>query len=218
MNEPLVSLEVRSILNTNAIDGLHTDTLARRNWPDEVLDAPADPFLAEVLNNHRQNSLLWKEEDLARRTDVEAEAIAANKRAIDRYNQRRNDAIEKLDDMILSVMTSAGHSADEPAWINSETAGSIIDRMSIGSLKIHHMALQCHREDADEEHRKACAVKLLNLQAQRAHLRACLDRLLTGMLHGQCTYRIHRQFKMYNDPKLNPYLYASNALVPGETW
>lgn len=216
MNESLVSLEVQSILNIDAVDALHTDTLARCDWPNEDVEAPADAFLAEVLNNHRQNSLLWKEEDLARRTDVEAEAIAANKRAIDRYNQRRNDAIEKLDDMILSVMASAGRSDDEAAWINSETAGSIIDRMSIGSLKIHHMALQCRREDADEKHRKACAAKLRDLQAQRAHLRSCLDRLLTGMLDGQCTYRIHRQFKMYNDPKLNPYLYATNALVPGE--
>jgi hypothetical protein len=57
-----------------------------------------------VQANHRNNSLLWAEEDLARRTTVADAEIAANKRAIDRYNQARNDATERVDELLLVAL------------------------------------------------------------------------------------------------------------------
>src|SRR5689334_1298041 len=84
-----------------------------------------------------RNFLLWHEEDKARRTDVDDSAIATVKRAIDKLNQQRNDLIEKLDEAILAELAKT---APEPATelINSETPGSIVDRISIMSLKIYH--------------------------------------------------------------------------------
>jgi hypothetical protein len=57
-----------------------------------------------VQANHRNNSLLWAEEDLARRTTVADAEIAANKRAIDGYNQARNDATERVDELLLVAL------------------------------------------------------------------------------------------------------------------
>src|SRR5262249_21309192 len=146
--------------------------------------------------NHRCNRLLWDEEDQARRRDVANAAIVANKRAIDGYNQRRNDAIEKIDEALLSRLSNVVPVAD--AWHNSETAGSMADRLSILSLKIFHMREETVRADATEAHRAACSEKLARLALQREDLGRCLDTLLARAAEGRAFWRVYRQFKMYN--------------------
>jgi hypothetical protein len=63
-------------------------------------------------DNHRCNCLLWDEEDLARRRKRPDAEIAANKRAIDGYNQKRNDAIERIDEAAAEFLrnNAAGES------------------------------------------------------------------------------------------------------------
>lgn len=161
-----------------------------------------------IETNHRFNSLLWDEEDLARRRDVPDGDIAANKRNIDGFNQKRNDAVERIDDLLLQALAT---SMNATARLNSETAGMMIDRLSILSLKIHAMRAQTLRADATEEHRAACGEKLARLIEQRDDLGACLDALLADCRAGRARYKIYRQFKMYNDPSLNPQLYGRPA-------
>ena len=167
-------------------------------------DPPGDAWQA-IAANHRFNHLLWDEEDQARRTDVPDAEIAANKRAIDGYNQKRNDAIERIDEVLLSRLSGVTPAPD--AWHNSETAGAMIDRLSILALKVHHMRAQTLRRDATPEHIASCAGKLDRLSLQRDDLARCLDTLLARAAEGRAYWRIYRQFKMYNDPALNPWLY-----------
>jgi hypothetical protein len=94
---------------------------------------------------------------------------------------------------------------------HSETAGMMIDRLSIMSLKTKAMREQVERTDVSDEHRESCRLKLERLHEQRADLAACLDALLADAAAGKAYFKIYRQFKMYNDPALNPYLYASKA-------
>jgi len=179
---------------------------ARVAGPDARDAAITDDPWPSIAENHRCNGLLWDEEDRARRRDVPDSAIAANKRAIDGYNQKRNDAIERIDGVLLARL--AGVKPLPGAWHNSETAGSMVDRLSILALKIHHMRLQTLRADADPEHIAQCSDKLARLRLQRDDLARCFDTLLGAAAEGRAFWRIYRQFKMYNDPMLNPYLYG----------
>ncbi|MBC7207084.1 MAG: DUF4254 domain-containing protein [Methyloversatilis sp.] len=160
-----------------------------------------------IEENHRCNAALWREEDKARRTDVPDAEIVRCKRSIDRFNQQRNDAVEALDECVLGAL--AGTVKPQPdAQQSSETVGAIIDRLSILSLKIFNMGLQTRRADASKEHVASCCAKLDVLVRQRRDLAACLDRLLEGLASGRVIFRTYRQYKMYNDPALNPELYG----------
>ncbi len=167
-----------------------------------TLVAPSEttPLWLALSDNHRNNMRLWAEEDLARRVHVSDAEIAANKRAIDRFNQARNDAVERMDEVLEALMTAPDAAG---VRLNSETPGSIIDRLSIASLKIFHMAAQVARPDVDAAHRESCAGKLAQLRLQRTDLSGCLDALLGECRQGEARFRTYRQFKMYNDPSLN---------------
>jgi hypothetical protein len=173
---------------------------------DSLAPRAAGAIWDALETNHRQNRLLWEQEDLARRRNVPDAEIASNKRAIDAYNQKRNDAIERLDELLLALLQGTKKSPD--AKLNSESAGAIIDRLSILALKIRSMRLQTDRADVDEAHIDACARKLERLLEQRADLGACLDRLFAEAVSGQSYFKVYRQFKMYNDAALNPALYG----------
>jgi hypothetical protein len=167
---------------------------------------PGSALWNAIRDNDRFNALLWAEEDLARRRNVADAEIAANKRAIDGYNQKRNDAIERIDEVLLSHLEAVPKRPE--AKQNSETAGAMIDRLSILSLKIRAMREQAQRSDVDQTHRDTCSAKLARLIEQRQDLAACLDRLLAEASRGESYFKVYRQFKMYNDPKLNPALYG----------
>jgi hypothetical protein len=164
-----------------------------------------------VCEQHSFNYLLWHEEDVARSPDVGDARIAQVKRAIDKYNQQRNDGIEKLDDAIIVMLREYGVILDEGARQNTETPGSAIDRLSILSLRIYHMLEQLDRGDATREHRDKVQQRLAIINEQHHDLSQSLTELLDDIFAGRRRLKVYRQFKMYNDPTLNPYLYGAKA-------
>jgi hypothetical protein len=164
-----------------------------------------------ICDLHRYNFLLWHEEDIARSPSVTDGRIAQVKRAIDRYNQLRNDCIEKVDDWLVADLAARGIVAAATALAATETPGAAIDRLSILELRRYHMREQIERRDASQEHRAKAAARMVVLDEQRNHLIQATDRLLAEIYAGSRPLRLFRQMKMYNDPTMNPYLYKTAA-------
>lgn len=195
------------MIDVHAILDLHENTVAE--WHEREVDNHYEGFMQVVCLQHQQNFRLWHQEDIARSPDVTDADIATVKRAIDKLNQRRNDLIERLDDYLLVEMENAGVCPRANATQNTETPGSVIDRLSILALRLYHMEEQACRPDATDEHIAKAKARLDILHEQRCDLARSLNELLADIFAGRKRLKVYRQFKMYNDPTMNPYLYAS---------
>src|SRR5262245_18412639 len=128
------------------ITDLHQSTVEL--WHQQEITNPYDGLLHVVCEQHKFNFLLWHEEDIARSPDVSDAQIAQVKRAIDRYNQQRNDWIEKIDDWLTEQTTQRRITPTPDARLNTETPGSAVDRLSILALRLYHLEEQSRRADA----------------------------------------------------------------------
>ncbi len=179
-------------------------------WHRQQPQINSQGLLKEIEEQHLQNYLLWHEEDIARDPDVSNDEIARVKRSIDQLNQKRNDLIEQIDESILAGLSAEGVEMHPNCPMNSETPGGMIDRCSIMALKIYHMDEQAQRADVNESHLKQANEKVKILQNQREDLLGCLMQLIDDIRSGKRHYKLYHQFKMYNDPTLNPQIYKSN--------
>jgi len=180
-------------------------------WHRKLPKAWSSGFEGLLGQQHFANFLLWHEEDLARDAEATDAVIAQVKREIDRLNQRRNDLIEQIDNELMGWLQERNRGETTIGEINSETPGSLVDRLSINALKIYHMGSEVTRWDAQTTHLQACKQKLDLLQEQRKDLGWCLERLWADLQSGRKCLKVYRQFKMYNDPELNPVLYRASS-------
>jgi hypothetical protein len=190
---------------------LHDEALAEWYGGTAAEPSEAGDLAALVRAQHFCNFTLWGLEDEARRRDVDDTVIAGIKRSIDARNQRRNDMIERIDEALLALLPAADQERGEQ---HSETAGQMIDRLSILSLKIWHMGLNAGRSD-DEALAAECRGRLRVLEEQRDDLANCLYRLLEDCGSGRRFFKVYRQFKQYNDPRLNPALRKEGSTDDG---
>jgi hypothetical protein len=195
------------MIDVRAICKLHKTTVTR--WHTRDIDNPYEGFFQVVCLQHQQNFRLWHQEDIARSTDATNAELAAVKRAIDQLNQQRNDLIERLDDGLIEQLSAERVEPWQGARLNTETPGSVIDRLSILALRLYHMEEQARRTDATPDHVAKAKARLEILRRQHHDLSGSLSELLEDLFAGRKRLVVYRQFKMYNDPTMNPYLYAA---------
>jgi len=198
---PILFMDITSTIQQ--ITALHHDSIIEWRNTDQIT-IQADGLLKLIAENHAFNFQLWCAEDRARREDMGHSFVYCAKREIDSFNQQRNNKMEAVDQWIARTLKP---STIETCPVHSETPGMMIDRLSILSLKIYHMKQQSIRTTADHAHRQTCAQKLSVLVEQHAQLTTCLQQFLQDLTQHIRTFRLYHQFKMYNDPTLNPELY-----------
>ena len=195
------------MIEVNSILKLQDDMVVR--WHDREEDRPHEGIYGIICEQHSFNFKLWHQEDIARSPELPDGRIAQVKRTIDGLNQQRNDWIEKIDEWILANLSERRISAQPTAPLNTETPGSVIDRLSILSLRLYHLAEQTHRPEAAPDLLASLKKKLTIGLAQREDLSDSLADLIDDIYDGNKRHKTYRQMKMYNDSRLNPYIYEA---------
>ena len=155
------------------------------------------------------DTVQWHLEDIIRDPEIDPEKALSIKRRIDRSNQDRTDQVEGIDDYYLELYQEVETPEDAP--VNTESPAWAIDRLSILALKIYHMRIEADRKDLEEHLQTKNGVKLETLIIQRSDLSLAIDQLLNDLAQGKRQMKVYRQMKMYNDPELNPVLYAQKG-------
>ena len=152
------------------------------------------------------DAVQWPFEDIIRDPQIDPVEALKLKRRIDKSNQDRTDLVELIDSYFLDKYKEVLALPD--ATINTESPAWAIDRLSILALKIYHMQQEVERTDTTKEHHDQCQVKLAILLEQKKDLSTAIDQLLADIEAGRKYMKVYKQMKMYNDPALNPVLYA----------
>lgn len=153
------------------------------------------------------DTVQWHLEDIIRDPAIDPAEALKIKRRIDKSNQERTDMVEYIDSYFLDLYKDVRVAAD--ATVNTESPAWAIDRLSILALKIYHMEQEVRREDVSQKHIEECGRKLDVLRQQQVDLSGAIDALLDDIAAGRKYMKVYKQMKMYNDPELNPVLYAS---------
>jgi hypothetical protein len=187
----------KSVLNYHVTDRVDTPI----NNPYEVKSIEYYLYLKNWID-----AVQWHYEDIIRDPKIDPEAALVLKRKIDKSNQDRTDLVELIDSYFFDQNKNVQVAPD--ATINTESPAWAVDRLSILALKIYHMEREVERTDTTEQHHKQCQEKLTILLEQEKDLSTAIDQLLSDIANGKKYMKVYKQMKMYNDPELNPVLYA----------
>jgi len=179
-----------------------------RKWHTNIdfVSTSKEPVIQNMIDNHYMNFKLWHTEDIARIPNAPDKRIANCKRKIDLFNKKRTDYYELIDENFISLLKDY-IVEDDSVPFNTESVGSIIDRLSILSLKIYHMNEEKKRRTSKDNDYKIISCKLKILIQQKKDLISAFKILVAEYVKGSKRPIIYKQLKMYNDKNLNPALY-----------
>ncbi len=187
------------------------NTLVEDLYNNDFKNTGSTPIEKTIIDLLVANFTLWGYEDQARRKDMPDKYIAELKRKIDKENQRRNDIIDAIDDLIVKDIVGDGRDRplqviDQTLPMNSENPGSLYDRLIILALRSYNLKKEISRKDADIAHIEKCSKMLEQVLEKSVDLLKCLKELMEDIYSGRKKIKSYKQHKMYNDPALNPAL------------
>lgn len=197
---------------TENANRIFSEVIAEYHKWDDVDHPSVNPYTPGSIEHllYAKNwidTVQWHLEDIIRDPQIDPVEALKIKRRIDSSNQERTDMVEYIDSYLLDKYKDITPAAG--AKLNTETPAWAIDRLSILALKIYHMQQEVLRTDVDDAHRNNCRTKLNTLLQQQVDLSTSIEELIEDIEAGRKYMKTYKQMKMYNDPALNPVLYAA---------
>jgi hypothetical protein len=185
-------------MTTSAMKTTLLRALGDANWHGISSRTGASEVLSDLRAAHEQ---LWALEDCARSTSADDAEIARVKRAIDRENGRRHRLIDALDAALRAGVAPCRPPAQR---CYSETLGELCDRLLILDLKIANLQRLTQDVELPSAESARCSERHAHQARWRAHLQQCLAEQLADHGTGRALLAPRAEFKLYNEPLLNP--------------
>lgn len=157
---------------------------------DQIPPKDRERIREAVRRLHEANGELWAAEDRVRAA-ADADAVAL-KRAIDQLNRKRNELIDRIDEGFTHLSTR--HLVRPSTPTHTETLGSVIDRLSVVTLR--EQRAQLLTETTGHE---VAANRLPAIRAQRAELAKSIADLAADLEAGARKLPDGRKFKLYGN-------------------
>jgi hypothetical protein len=140
---------------------------------------------------HTVNRRLWDAEDRVRGTSLTAERVADCKREIDQLNAERNQLAERSDEILSTLIGPVR--PDAP--LHTETLASVLDRLSVLTLRIWHSERASERDELTRR-------RIPALHRQQQELCAALDTLVRDVVAGKRRLPVPARYKLYGQDEV----------------
>lgn len=178
---------------------LQTDAVANfaeRADPIEMKEG----FFLDAYTITRINCQLWHLEDKSRRAEMDTQR-GIIKTEIDKTNQQRHDAINRLDEHLVHTLRAL--KLPEGGRLYTETLGSIVDRLSILVLRLYHTKRELSEPPIETEKlNKLMAIRNF-ADKQLEYLRLAGQQQANAIFAGEGQHIAWKSLKLYNDPALS---------------
>lgn len=185
-------------LNSMMLIQFHDDCLDPDNLQPNTPIYALDDIRHWISANHQFNCIRWDEKNQIKCQKLSRESLIGSLNEIDYYNQERNQAIARIDELFLRQLKWVEQPTE--AQLCSETVGEIVDRLSILSLKIQHLRLQIERADLSQTCLDEYSAELGCAIEQRRDIGECLDRLLQEIREGKAFFKLYHRFGSKHRP------------------
>ncbi|MFA4849961.1 MAG: DUF4254 domain-containing protein [Methanoregula sp.] len=169
-------------------------TLELNNDPKSIKKSALDQIddiskLCELL--HYSNFELWNCEAAIRRNDISTSFFIHLKKRIDQTNLFRTSCIERIDSISFDLFKLCECNDWDSCYVNSETLGQLVDKLSILTLKIY---------SRDKYNKIDPAVN--TLKRQRDYILVCYNRYINELSEGKGYMMRYCQFKKYEKSEI----------------
>jgi hypothetical protein len=130
------------------------------------------------------------------------------KRLIDERNAIRHKLIDEIDVCLSAPRQGQASTPEHSSAKYSETPGELCDRLLVLDLKIEHLMSNAADGRHPQSTRMRCIELADNARLWREYLQGILAMMDEDLRSGGAQFPPRAEYKLYNDPELNPYMRA----------